>query len=50
MDDSSTKIYLNVPYNEVEYVKKLGALWDSEQKKWYIFDTNAYKYDLITRY
>lgn len=28
-------IYLNVPYNEKNYAKKLGAKWDNEKKKWY---------------
>lgn len=28
-------IYLNVPYDEKNYAKKLGAKWDKEKKKWY---------------
>ena len=28
-------IYLNVPYNERNYAKELGAKWDKEKKKWY---------------
>ncbi len=28
-------IYLNVPYNERNNAKKLGAKWDKDKKKWY---------------
>lgn len=31
------RLYLNVPYNEKESVKKRGARWDSKLKKWYCF-------------
>ena len=27
--------YLNVPYNQKETVKSLGAKWDPEEKKWF---------------
>lgn len=29
------KIYLNVPYEEKEEAKKLGAKWDNAEKSWY---------------
>lgn len=29
------KIYLDVPYNEKDYAKRLGASWDSHAKKWF---------------
>nr|DAH89341.1 MAG TPA: hypothetical protein [Caudoviricetes sp.] len=29
-------IYLNVPYDEKEDAKSLGARWDGDKKKWYI--------------
>ena len=37
------KIYLDVPFSKKEEIKKLGGKWDSEQKKWYIFDNNEDK-------
>lgn len=29
-------VYINVPYEEKDEAKALGARWDSEKKKWYI--------------
>ena len=40
------KVYLEVPFCEKEDAKKLGVKWDSEFKKWYIFNENINK-DLI---
>ena len=34
--DKGHRIYLNVPYEEKDAAKKLGARWDPEQRKWYI--------------
>ena len=31
-------IYLAVPFEEKDEVKKLGAKWDNNEKKWYILD------------
>ncbi len=28
--------YLNVPYEEREQAKAMGAKWDPERKKWYV--------------
>ena len=30
------KVYLNVPYEEKEEAKRLGAWWDAKAKKWFI--------------
>jgi ribonuclease HI len=38
--NSSSKIYLNVPFMKKEEIKKLGGQWCSIKKKWYVFDTN----------
>jgi len=35
---SSNKIFLKVPYKDKNEVKKNGAFWDSNVKKWYIID------------
>ena len=32
----SGRIYLNVPYEEKEQAKKLGAKWDQGVKEWYV--------------
>jgi len=32
------KIYLDVPYEEKDQVKRLGARWDSKEKSWYCFE------------
>ena len=48
--DEYLRIYLNVPFNENDFVKKLGALWDADQQKWYIFNDNLYRFDLISKY
>lgn len=34
--DTSERICLNVPYNEKDEAKALGAKWDKEKKQWYI--------------
>ena len=33
--EKGIRIYLNVPYEEKEEAKKLGAKWDPGRKKWY---------------
>ncbi len=43
-----TKIYLQVPYEKKDLVKPLGAMWDFRKKKWYIFDDNKNKQQIIT--
>lgn len=34
--ENNKKIYLNLPYDEKEDGKRLGARWDPKKKKWYI--------------
>lgn len=36
MPESASRIDLNVPYEEKDHVKKLGARWDAVRKVWYI--------------
>ncbi len=43
----NTKIYLNVPFNDKDDAKKLGAKWDYKKKKWFIFDNNVYKTQMV---
>jgi len=35
-----TKICFNIPYIQKDEFKKLGGLWDSVKKKWYVNDSN----------
>jgi ribonuclease HI len=46
-DKTSTKIYLNVPYAKKEEAKKLGALWDNNSKKWFVYDHNKNKNQVL---
>jgi len=38
---SKTKIYLIVPFTKKDEIKKLGGIWDSYNKKWFIYDNNT---------
>jgi ribonuclease HI len=42
------KIYLNVPYIKKDQLKKLGGLWDVDNKKWYINDDNKNKDEILS--
>jgi len=33
-----TRVYINVPYDEKEFVKSRGASWDPEMKKWWVHE------------
>ena len=48
--DKVSKIYLNVPFSDKDKVKKMGAKWDFKKKKWFIFENNKYKDDLVKNY
>jgi ribonuclease HI len=38
--NTSTKIYLIVPFIKKDELKKLGGIWDSDKKKWFVYDNN----------
>jgi ribonuclease HI len=38
--DKSAKIYLIVPFVQKEEIKKLGGIWDSNKKKWFVYENN----------
>ena len=44
------KIYLNVPYDEKDEAKKMGAKWDKSKKRWYIEPKNKYKLQMMGRW
>lgn len=41
------KIYLNVPFTKKDSIKSLGGKWSSSMKKWYIYETNPNKEDIL---
>ena len=43
------EIYLDVPFDEKNEAKKMGARWEPGKKKWYIFDNNKYKTQMMGR-
>jgi len=47
---SPEKIYLNVSYHEKDRVKALGGRWDPKKKKWYIFNDNNEKDNILKLY
>jgi ribonuclease HI len=38
--NTSTKIYLIIPFIKKDEIKKLGGIWDSDKKKWFVYDNN----------
>ena len=44
------RVYLNVPYNEKDEAKKLGAKWESAKKRWYILENNKHKSLMMGRW
>jgi ribonuclease HI len=48
--ESSNKIYLNVSYAQKDEAKSKGARWDANKKKWYTFDNNPNKNELLEKY
>lgn len=38
-------LYINVPYSEKDYAKKLGARWDPQLKKWYCISEDLSRVD-----
>jgi ribonuclease HI len=44
---SASRIYLRVPYAQKDEAKGLGAKWDSQSKKWYIYDNCPHKKQVL---
>ncbi len=44
------RIYLNVPFNEKDEAKKMGARWESSKKRWYINGDNKHKVQMMGRW
>lgn len=35
------RVYLNVPYEQKDEAKRMGARWDSAKRQWYVIDPPA---------
>jgi ribonuclease HI len=46
--NTSAKIYLIVPFIKKGEIKNLGGVWDSDKKKWFVYDNNKYIGDILT--
>lgn len=46
----TTNIYLDVPYEQKDEVKNLGALWDPTKRRWYINDENQNKEVILEKW
>jgi ribonuclease HI len=44
------KMYLNVPFDEKDEAKKMGAKWDKKRKKWFIDPKNKFKVQMMGRW
>ena len=44
------RIYLNINFNDKEYIKTKNGKWDTILKKWYINNKNKYKKEILEKY
>lgn len=44
------KIYLNVSFKEKEEIKSLDGKWDYKKKKWYIYEDNIKKDEILGKF
>ena len=44
------KIYLNVPFQDKDKIKSLDGKWDYKKKKWYIYENNIYKSEILNKF
>lgn len=47
---TSRKIYLKVPFAQKDIVKRLGGKWDAVKKKWYIYEQNPSKSEILSMF
>jgi len=48
--NTSTKIYIIVPFMKKDEIKKLGGVWDCNQKKWFVYDNNKNIDQILTMF
>lgn len=46
--EKSTKTYLKVPFIKKDEIKKLGGMWDMDNKKWFVYDNNKNMKQILT--
>jgi ribonuclease HI len=46
--ETSIKIYLQVPFIKKDEIKKLGGMWDRNNKKWFVYDNNKNMEQILT--
>jgi Domain of unknown function (DUF5710)/T5orf172 domain len=49
-DWNDEKVYLHVPYEHKEKVKRLGGMWDQHERKWFINSGSEYAAQLVKEY
>ena len=45
---NSNKIYLNIPFEEKEMIKKLGGKWDNKNKSWFYYENNINEKQILS--
>ena len=48
--NTSAKIYLIIPFTKKDEIKKLGGIWDSDKKKWFVYDNNKNIEKILTNF
>lgn len=46
----NNKIYLNVSFEEKDEIKLLNGKWDYKKKKWYIYEDNSKKTEILQKF
>ena len=46
-NESKNKIYIDVEYKKKDIIKVFGGNWDKNKKKWFIYQDNEYKDDVL---
>lgn len=46
--NTSTKIYLIIPFIKKDEIKKMGGIWDADKKKWFVYDNNKHIDKILT--
>jgi len=46
----NNRIYLTVPFCDKDQIKHLGGSWDATKKKWFIYENNKNKTDVLQKF
>ena len=50
MESTDEKTYMDIPFDESQDAKAMGARWDKDEKKWYISKDNKNYKKLVKSY